>query len=96
MAEFSHSSTKGLDGYRELHGRALRLLARLNGLDFERMPSALRRVLMAQRADLEALVATTAPDAAPQMEAQLRARRPSSLGEMWEIVRAIDPTRSGK
>jgi hypothetical protein len=51
--------------YAELHHHARRVLARLDALEIETLPPVVRDQLRGHRADIEALIAATAPDAIP-------------------------------
>jgi len=82
------------DDYAALHVRAARLLRRLQRLDLDKMPGGLRARLLAQRADLEALVEATDPTGEPLLKSLFRALdRPLPVEELWAwlswSVRAI-------
>jgi hypothetical protein len=77
-----------LGEYAALHARAVCTLARLKGLDLDAMPRGLRERLRLYRDDLESLVAVTAPDAAPLLEAAFKhLGRRGSIDELWALVR---------
>jgi len=75
--------------YAELHALAARNLARLRGLDLGCLPVGLRQRLLAHRANLEALVASTTPAAASHLHAALeRSGGSLSIDELWALVRS--------
>lgn len=72
----------------EIHDYAVRLLRRLDGLDIGRTPRGLRDRLLAQRADLEALIEITTPDNAPRLAAAFNElSRRLTIDELWTMIR---------